>query len=65
MSAGTTVTWTNSDGTTHTVTADGGAFDSGHLADGATFQFTFKAAGVFPYHCSIHSSMNGTITVTG
>ncbi len=65
VKAGTTVTWTNHDGVTHTVTADGGSFDSGHLASGATFSRTFATAGTFSYHCAIHPSMTGTITVTG
>jgi plastocyanin len=61
---GSTVTWTNQDSTNHTVTADDGSFDSGPLAPGATFSQTFDTAGTFTYHCAIHSSMKGTITVT-
>jgi plastocyanin len=60
---GSTVTWTNQDGTAHTVTADDGSFDSGSLAQGATFSQTFDTPGTYPYHCAIHSSMTGTITV--
>lgn len=62
---GSTVTWTNGDSTTHTVTADDGSFDSGQLAQGATFSQVFATAGTFTYHCAIHSSMKATITVTG
>jgi plastocyanin len=65
VTVGTTVTWVNNDGTTHTVTADGGTFDSGSLAAGETFQFTFDQVGDFTYHCSIHSTMQGTISVKG
>lgn len=65
---GTTVTWTNHDGIAHTVTAGtpgspSGAFSSGNLAGNATFSHTFSAAGSFPYFCSIHTGMRGTITV--
>jgi plastocyanin len=60
---GSTVTWTNSDSTQHTATADDGSFDSGVLQQGATFSQTFTAAGTFTYHCAIHNSMTGTITV--
>ena len=62
---GTLVTFTNRDGATHTVTADGGLFNSGDLATGQSFSFTFMGRGSFPYHCQIHPSMTGTITVSG
>ena len=66
VNAGDTVTWTNNDaGVPHTATADGGAFNSGTLASGASFSHTFTAAGTFAYHCNIHPSMTGTVVVTG
>jgi plastocyanin len=61
--AGGTVTWTNTGAAPHTATADGGAFDSGQLAPGATFSQTFNAVGNFPYHCEIHPEMVGTVNV--
>jgi plastocyanin len=64
VSVGTTVTWTNSGASPHTVTADNGAFDSGRLPPGASFSQTFEAAGTVTYHCEIHSQMAGTIVVT-
>jgi plastocyanin len=63
VAAGTTVRWTNTDAVAHTSTADGGAFNSGTLAAGAHFDFTFQTAGSFPYHCAIHPGMIGTIVV--
>jgi plastocyanin len=63
VAAGSKVTWTNSDTTAHTVTFDDGSADSGNLAAGATFDHTFATAGTFAYHCAIHSSMKGTVTV--
>ena len=63
--AGTRVTFTNRDAVTHTVTADGGLFNSGDLVPGRSFSFTFMGRGSFAYHCRIHPSMTGTITVTG
>lgn len=63
VKVGTTITWTNNDGAPHTVTADDGSFDSGRLNPGGTFSFTFAQAGTFAYHCNIHPSMVGTITV--
>jgi plastocyanin len=60
---GATVTWVNDGPSTHTVTANGGSFDSGNLAQGGTFSQTFSESGEFPYHCSIHEGMAGTIIV--
>ena len=65
VSIGDTVTITNEDAAGHTWTAVDGEFDSGTLAEGETFDFTFDAAGDFDYFCSIHPSMTGTITVEG
>jgi len=62
---GTAVTWTNKDSATHTVTSDDGkTFDSGNVANGATYSFIFTTAGTFAYHCAIHSSMKATVIVT-
>lgn len=63
VSAGTTITWTNEDGAAHTVTAEGGAFDSGNLNSGDSFSFTFEEPGTYNYFCQYHGSMTGTITV--
>ena len=63
IKAGTTVTWTNNDNATHTVTADDGSFGSAKLGSGATFSQTFATAGTFTYHCSIHSAMKATVIV--
>ncbi len=60
---GAKVTWTNDDSTTHTVTSDTGAFESGNLSPGNSFTHQFNETGTFPYHCTIHPSMKGTITV--
>jgi len=64
---GTKVTWTNKDTTGHTVTSDdgdNGGLDSKLLAQGESYSATFNTAGTFKYHCSIHSEMTGTVTVT-
>jgi plastocyanin len=63
ISVGTTISWLNSDSTTHTSTADGGAWSSGNIAPGARFNFAFQSAGRFTYHCQIHPGMIGTIVV--
>ncbi len=61
---GTIVTWTNKDSVPHTSTSDDALWDSGRLSQGASFTRTFDQAGSFSYHCSVHTSIRGTITVT-
>jgi plastocyanin len=61
--AGTTIIWTNKDAVNHTVTSNSGAFDSGSLANGATYSHQFATAGTFAYHCTFHSGMNATVVV--
>jgi plastocyanin len=63
---GGTVTWTNNDTMTHTVTDDlnnVGGPASGEIQPGSTYSFTFNKTGSFQYHCTIHSSMRGTIVI--
>jgi plastocyanin len=64
IDAGTTVTWTNYDGTGHTVTSDeGDELDSELLDETETFRHTFDTPGEYYYHCEPHSNMHGLITV--
>jgi plastocyanin len=60
---GSIVTWTNTDAIDHTTTSDTGMWDSGVLTPGSTFTFTFAEVGTFPYHCTIHPTLTGTIVV--
>jgi plastocyanin len=61
---GGVVLWKNTGSTQHTVTFDNGK-DCGSLAPGDLLHVKFLAPGSYPYHCSIHTSMKGTVTVTG
>lgn len=68
VSVGTTIKWTNNDNVTHTVTSGSPGnqttlFDSGNLASGQTFEFTFTQTGTFNYFCKIHPSMTAQIIV--
>ncbi len=63
VAVGDSVTWINNDTAAHTATADGGAWNSGSIAPGLTFSQKFATPGTFPYHCTIHPGMVGTITV--
>jgi len=62
VAKGTTVKWRNNDAVAHTTTGSGW---NGNLASGASFSLTFSTPGTYAYHCNIHPSMTGTITVTG
>lgn len=66
VKAGTTVTWTNKDSVAHTVTETDGQTgpNSGDVNPNSTYMFTFAKAGTYHYHCSIHTEMVGTVTVT-
>jgi plastocyanin len=58
---GTTVTWTNKDGTEHNVT--GAGLKSASFGADGTYSYTFAKAGTFMYACSLHPQMKGTVTV--
>ena len=63
VAKGTTVTWTNTGATAHTVTADDGSFDSGNVDVGKTYSTIANCAGTIAYHCTIHPQMKATIVV--
>jgi plastocyanin len=60
---GTTVTWTNNDDIPHTSVSTQGAFKSKVLDTNEKFSYTFTKAGTYPYYCSIHPKMTGTVVV--
>jgi plastocyanin len=62
--AGTWVTWSNAGQESHTVTAADGTFDSGNLDPSDGFSWYFDQPGNYPYVCSVHPWMTGTIVVT-
>ncbi|HEV7168446.1 MAG TPA: cupredoxin domain-containing protein [Micrococcaceae bacterium] len=65
VAPGSTVTVTNMDPQSHTVTSDdGSSFDAVVAGDGGTA--TFKAPtkpGTYKYHCTYHGNMHGTLVV--
>lgn len=62
IAAGSEVTWSHAGRAPHTVTFDDGT-DSGQLDGGDTYSRTFAQAGTYDYHCAIHPTMTGTVTV--
>lgn len=77
VDVGAKVTWRQTDPGAHTVTSgtveQGGSgvtqqpddrFDSGNVATGDTYEFTFTEAGTYPYFCRLHpATMRGEIQV--
>ena len=64
VAPGATVSVTNKDSVTHTLTATGGQFNTGNIGAGQTKTFTAPSkAGTYHYICNIHQYMMGTIVV--
>jgi plastocyanin len=63
VTAGTTVTWTNSDDIPHTVVSDDKSFKSKVLDTDEKFSYTFTKPGTYPYFCSVHPKMTAKIVV--
>ena len=61
IAKGGTVTWKQKQYEEHRVVGPG--FDSGNLARGKLFNYTFSEAGTFEYTCSLHPIMKGKIIV--
>jgi len=64
----TTVTWTNYDTVIHgvdpgTSSAPTSLWNSGELAQGQSFSYTFTTAGVYTYFCDQHVGMTGVVIV--
>lgn len=64
VGVGDTVAVVNNDGVPHTWTSEDDVFNLS-LSGGAQGTFTFDEPGEYPFFCSIHPSMTGTITVEG
>lgn len=66
--AGSTLTIDNQDSSSHTFTSTDTAWDEVSLAASSSSVFTVPsdlAPGDYAFHCVIHPSMTGTLTVTG
>lgn len=61
---GDVVTWINQDIVEHEVVGlDPNVLDSGKLGQAQSYSKTFSKAGRYPYYCSIHNEMKGTVVV--
>ena len=62
---GDVITWTNSDSAPHKVALDDGSCAmSENIPANGSKSLVFSVAGTFPFHCSVHPTMKGTITIS-
>jgi plastocyanin len=63
---GDVITWTNSDSAAHKVGTDDGTCTMGSNipGSGGKASLVFTKAGTYPFHCTIHQNMKGTITIS-
>src|SRR3954447_2793211 len=67
VAPGDSVTWTWTENRSHNVTsvsAGAETISSGTKSSG-TYVKTFTTPGTYAYHCTLHSGMNGSVTVSG
>jgi plastocyanin len=62
---GDVITWTNGDTVPHRVALDDGSCAmSANIPGGGSKSLVFSKAGTYAFHCAVHSSMKGTITIS-
>ena len=62
---GQVIGFTNQGFESHNATLDSGACGTATLTTGSTAGLVFTAAGTYPFHCTVHTQMTGTITIGG
>jgi len=60
---GDTVVWRNKDPFPHTATAGKGGPASPSIAAGASWTYKATRRGSYPYVCTLHTTMTGTLIV--
>ena len=65
VKAGTSVTWVNDDDVPHLIASSNNRFKASSVLDtGQRFTVTFAKPGSYPYFCSLHPKMQGTVVVS-
>lgn len=59
---GSRVLWRWTDSVVHNVVSS--QFASSEVLDGGTYAVRFERAGRYPYRCTLHTGMDGTVVVT-
>jgi len=60
---GDRVRWVNKDPSPHTVTSRAGGFDSHSIPPDKSWTYVVRKTGTFPYICTLHPTMTGTLVV--
>jgi plastocyanin len=60
---GATVTWSFRDSVPHSTTSNQNFWNSGAVGPGRSYTTTFPSAGVFAYHCALHPTMTGQVSL--
>ena len=63
VTAGDTIVWVNKDLIPHTATSKSGGFDSQVIATGKSWKYAAAKKGSFPYICTFHPTMKGTLRI--
>ncbi len=63
VKVGDSIVWVNKDPFPHTSTSQAGGFDSKEIAAGASWTYKADVRGDFPYICTLHPTMKGTVRV--
>jgi plastocyanin len=63
VKSGDTVVWVNQDFFPHTATAQNRTFDSRDIEATKYWKYVAKETGRFPYICTLHPTMTGTLIV--
>jgi plastocyanin len=63
VGVGETVVWVNKDPFPHNITSALGGFRSGDLEPGQAWRWQAARSGAFPYVCTLHPGMKGTLVV--
>lgn len=62
--AGQVIAFTNTGAAPHTVTLDDGSCTTPNILAGKADGIVINAPGTYPFHCTIHTQMKGTIVVS-
>lgn len=63
IDVGSAVRWTNEGNVAHNTRSETQDWSSTNLSPGQSFDRTFTTTGTFPYECTLHPGMEGTVVV--